>query len=143
MSWCSCNAEECLQGWWGSQEQLLAILDFDCSFLIQCDLHHGLYVPISFSSFAFSPSTLLTLFSTSTVLPSHSLQHSLPSNIPASYHRCIACALLALSSDIALACESCRSFIWASRGCSAINAAEDSAGATGRSLTAWRHDAVV
>ncbi len=143
MNWCSCNAEECLQGWLGSQEQLLAILDFDCSLLIQSDLHHGLYAPISFNLSAFSPSPLLTLFSTSTVLPSHSLQHSLPPKIPTSYHRCIACALLALRSDISLACESCRSAIRASRGCSAISAAEDSAGAMGRSLTAWRRDAVV
>lgn len=105
--------------------------------------NHPLYAPISSISFAFSPSSLLVFFSTATTLPSHSVQHSLSPKTPNSYHLCIACALLVLSSDSSHACDSCRSSNCASRGCSAIRAVEESEGGMGVSLIAFKRDALV
>jgi len=105
------------------------------------DLHR--YASLSLTSSARCTSCLLTPFSTSTILPSHSVQHSLSPNTPSSYHLWIAAALLALSSDISRACASCSDSALASLGCSATNEAEDSAEGIGRSLIALRRDAVV
>ena len=110
---------------------------------LKTPISHSPYASCSSTSFAIRPSSLRTLFSTSTILPSHSVQHSLSPSTPSSYHLWIALALLILNSAISLACSSCKSSNFDSRSCNETNEAEASAGGIGRSLIALRREAVV
>lgn len=81
---------------------------------------HVIYFSCSSITLFRSPSALLTFFSHSSILPSHSAQHSPCPSIPNSYHLCTTFALLARSTATSLACASCKAFNLAIRGCKEI-----------------------